>query len=401
MAKVAARKHYARRSVAIAAALVTGMITGTPALAASCSALRAELARASSGDGQSAEHRKWAQAAKQQKKALGLAKRDARHLGCASAPKQGSCPSLTKKIKRMESNLAKIERQRDRHASPSANRRTADLKRALARQGCNNRQQQAERPQGGGLLALFGIGRRDVSSTATAQPLNDGRSRVRITPRDMTRPTPRASGPTYRTMCVRTCDGFYFPVSFSTTQKSFTRDAAVCRSMCPGSDAVLFVHRNPGETADDLVSLDGLPYVNLPNANVFRTKFVSGCTCQPSDGDGRTMASLIRSGDTSVAENLRDTKPATSGIGLSALRDSLADTPPSRAPEGADPDTRLNVDLGYAAQTNRPTLPVLGGDTDTTTAAVSDRPARPQPIEPVPAPDRDVRIVGPRYFVAQ
>ncbi|MBL6431759.1 MAG: DUF2865 domain-containing protein [Alphaproteobacteria bacterium] len=65
-------------------------------------------------------------------------------------------------------------------------------------------------------------------------------------------------------MCVRTCDGFYFPVSFQPAARASAATRAICRSMCPGAEAQLFVHRNPGETVDNLVSVDGLPYTDQP-----------------------------------------------------------------------------------------------------------------------------------------
>jgi hypothetical protein len=37
---------------------------------------------------------------------------------------------------------------------------------------------------------------------------------------------------TYRTICVRLCDGYYFPVSFSTLPAHFDHDADVCQSKC-------------------------------------------------------------------------------------------------------------------------------------------------------------------------
>src|SRR5205814_1311662 len=54
----------------------------------------------------------------------------------------------------------------------------------------------------------------------------------------------------YRTLCVRASDGYYFPISFSTTPDHFNADAVTCQSMCPGSAVSLFVHHNPGEEVD-------------------------------------------------------------------------------------------------------------------------------------------------------
>jgi hypothetical protein len=86
---------------------------------------------------------------------------------------------------------------------------------------------------------------------------------------------------TYRTLCVRLCDGYYFPVSFSATRERFARDAQVCAQAC-GAEARLFVHRNPGADTDDMVDLQGRPYGQLPAAFLYRREYVAACRCQPN-----------------------------------------------------------------------------------------------------------------------
>ena len=54
---------------------------------------------------------------------------------------------------------------------------------------------------------------------------------------------------TYRTLCVRLCDGFYFPISPATPQSRFARDADACSASC-GSEARLFYHPNVGGNVD-------------------------------------------------------------------------------------------------------------------------------------------------------
>ncbi len=44
----------------------------------------------------------------------------------------------------------------------------------------------------------------------------------------------------YKTVCVRMCDGYYFPISASVSRRAFYRDANICRSSC-GNEARLFV----------------------------------------------------------------------------------------------------------------------------------------------------------------
>ena len=90
-----------------------------------------------------------------------------------------------------------------------------------------------------------------------------------------------SGGKTFRTMCVRLCDGSYFPVSFATTKDNFERDAASCERSCGGlTDARLFVYRNPGGEIEEMEDLEGKAYKKLQTAFLFRTKYDAQCKCK-------------------------------------------------------------------------------------------------------------------------
>ena len=99
----------------------------------------------------------------------------------------------------------------------------------------------------------------------------------------------KSNSGTYRTLCVRLCDGFYFPVSDSTRRKRLSGDAKQCEQRCPARSR-LFVHRNPGEDVDDMVDLQGRPYRNLPTALLYQTKYVADCTCHGNPWDEAALA---------------------------------------------------------------------------------------------------------------
>ncbi len=90
----------------------------------------------------------------------------------------------------------------------------------------------------------------------------------------------RFGGGSYRTMCVRMCDGYFFPVSFATTPDRFDADEATCQSSCGGSEARLFVYPNPGAEVEDMRDLDGRAYRRLKTAFLFRTTFDASCKCK-------------------------------------------------------------------------------------------------------------------------
>jgi hypothetical protein len=84
----------------------------------------------------------------------------------------------------------------------------------------------------------------------------------------------------YRTFCVRECDGFYYPLSEASTPGSFLADEAKCQSSC-SSPAKLFYSAIPGADAGAMVALTGERYGELANAFRYRSEYVDGCACKP------------------------------------------------------------------------------------------------------------------------
>jgi len=55
----------------------------------------------------------------------------------------------------------------------------------------------------------------------------------------------------YRTLCVRTCDGYYFPLAYGASSDRFKTDAQACQAMYGGDgQAQLFVMPSDGDIAD-------------------------------------------------------------------------------------------------------------------------------------------------------
>jgi hypothetical protein len=135
----------------------------------------------------------------------------------------------------------------------------------LAQNNCGPQYRQASpqpQRQRGLLEALFGGGGWREESTIDSGPLE------------------MPMGGTYRTLCVRTCDGFFFPISFATVPARFGEDEQTCKRLCPAAETMLFAHRNPGEEVDQAVSINGTPYTELPNAFKYRQAFNASCSCR-------------------------------------------------------------------------------------------------------------------------
>ncbi len=134
------------------------------------------------------------------------------------------------------------------------------------------------------------------------------------------------SSATYRTVCVRLCDGYYFPVSFSTLPSHFEQDENVCQSKC-AAPVELYYYQNPGATVDQSVALRTQePYTTLKTAFRYRKELVPGCSCKqaeylPQDATGSTPAGAPQStppggkraeGDTRAAGTARSELEARS-----------------------------------------------------------------------------------------
>lgn len=107
-----------------------------------------------------------------------------------------------------------------------------------------------------------------------------------------------------RTMCVRTCDGYAFPVGTFNGRGDLGAHQSACAAACPGTPTQLYTMA-PGGRADDLAGarsvLDGSLYGRLRTAFLFQKKLVAACSCQGPDNIARHLPVLmdptIRSGD--------------------------------------------------------------------------------------------------------
>jgi hypothetical protein len=97
-------------------------------------------------------------------------------------------------------------------------------------------------------------------------------------------------------MCVRLCDGYYWPISFATDKAHLRRDSRRCNRSC-SAPAGLYYYPNPGGVPEDMVSLDGVPYKSLGTAFLFRASYDASCKCRPHpwekealEGAGRVSA---------------------------------------------------------------------------------------------------------------
>jgi hypothetical protein len=173
------------------------------------------------------------------------------------------CVNANALVEQSKRRLVELETQRQQLISTSGRSYQDDIVRELARNNCGANYQQEAARRGG---SIFG-GWQDEDSIGGNSGLGNNGAPIG----------------TYRTVCVRLCDGYYFPVSFSTLPNHFERDEDLCRSRCE-APAELYYYQNPGGTPDQMVSAKTRqPITQLKTAFRFRKEYVQGCSCKKAE----------------------------------------------------------------------------------------------------------------------
>lgn len=196
---------------------------------------------------------------------------------------------------------------------------------------------------------------------------------------------PPDSGGPYRTMCVRACDGYYFPVRHNAWRRNFAPDAKSCRNAC-GGEGRLFYYSLNGGSVDAMVDLAGRAYKDLPHAYGYRKALVSGCTCKPVPWSYEEAARHRRYEEEEAA-TLRQ-----AGLQTSSAEEDVKDGEVGAAAN--DPQ-----DASQAKGEGQPTVPAPGHAAAAPTAAEDDQKPVPPTQEPVIAqeavPVREVPMAQP------
>ncbi len=180
------------------------------------------------------------------------------------------CVDLAQKSEDMRRRQSDLDVQRQQIMGTSTRSMQDEIIRELARNNCGpNYQQEARRRGGNNPFGSFFW--QDEEPGARPQ-----------TPTNQFGALPYA---TYRTLCVRLCDGYYFPISFATLPNHFPRDVDACQSRC-AAPTELYYHQNPGGAVEEMVSVgENKPYTSLRNAFRHRKEYVEGCSCKQAEYD--------------------------------------------------------------------------------------------------------------------
>ena len=318
-----------------------------------CPRLEAQLATIDRGGGDPAKDeqiRRYQDAATKQQGELDRVTSQAKRMGCDSSGffslfsgQSAQCGPVNTQIQQMRANLEQITTSLERLRTGGVGGADRDNQRrsvltALAQNNCGPQYANAARGPGNFLESLFG---------------NNNNNPVAPPGADL-----GAQSGTYRTVCVRSCDGAYFPISFATVPGRFPDDEKTCRALCPAAEATLYSYRNPGEDMNQAVSINGQPYSSSPNAFRYRQEFNPSCACKAA---GQTWSDALKSiddkaeaeqqGDIIVTEESakKMARPPTKGAATKKGA-TTATAPAAPAPEASPP----TADSTGAAPDNKP-----------------------------------------------
>jgi len=211
----------------------------------------------------------------------------AKSIGCSdlripllSGPAPAKCPSLEVQIGQLEQDIEGLKQEAARNATGELQVRRDTLKTTLdgnctdgASVPNNQAKSNTTTPFGGATDGL-------QASEMPDDPMARLNSSV-------------ANG--FRTICVRKCDGFFFPISQFGSNNRLSTDADLCHASCPGAEVSLYVQPNDKEV-DGAVSADnGQLYTALPTAFHHRSSYDPSCSCRvPGKSWAETLADAER-----------------------------------------------------------------------------------------------------------
>ena len=337
-----------------------------------CQRLEGQLASIDRGGGDAAKAeqvRRYEESAARQQSELDRVTQQARRMGCDSSGffslfsgQNAQCGPVNTQIQQMRSNLDQITTSLERLRGGGFGGSERDSQRrsvlaALAQNNCGPQYAAAARSGGGFFDNIFG-----GNGPGGGAPTDPG---------------PPSS--TFRTVCVRSCDGFYFPISFATVQSRFADDEKTCKNLCPAAEASLFSYRNPGEDMNQAVSMSGQPYSSSPNAFKYRQEFNPSCSCKAV---GQSWADALKTIDDKASV-------ANGDIIVTEERAKKMALPPSKSAPAPKKGAAAPPAAAVAAPAPATTPPAVDP-----AAAASDAAAASSANKPI-------RSVGPTFIPAR
>ncbi len=265
------RRTILRAATVAALGLGLGVSLLEPALAqsAQCDAWRGELARLERSGGRGPDPRA-AREAQRVSAEIGRLQAAAAALQCDGAwifqAPPAECGAIRARLGQLRATFAMLQQQ----SGGSENRRRALM--AAINDNCRVGVYSTRpvEPQGPRNLfeALFGV---QPGAPQPAPYMEELDERPR---EDTSREARWGSG---RPVCVRTCDGFFFPLANSPGGREGAEE--MCQALCPAAETKVFFMPGDGNI-EGAVGRGGVAYASLPNAGRYLRQFDPSCSCR-------------------------------------------------------------------------------------------------------------------------
>jgi hypothetical protein len=350
--EIIARRVAVALVLAAAAAAVFGGHVSAQQLSADCERLRVAIADASRGDSgaqyQAAADRQRAELDRTvaYAKSIGCDRRQFLFFGAAPPPQ---CGEINAQVGRMRANLDELQQR----AGGGPGGRGELIARFNAQ--CTTAQQQPQQQQPTNFLdAIFGGLARQQPNDVQTMPLNPDQ------PLDSTEAQAGS-----KAVCVRTCDGAFFPVSYSASQGRLTGLDDMCHALCPNADVSLYTYPPSGQI-EQAVSINGAKYMDSPNALKYRQSVDPTCSCKRK---GESWADALAGAEAKLGRESKGDVFVTPEKSIELSRPKFdakakAKTPAdAKATPAADPT--VDALSQQAATISREASGIAGGDAQT------------------------------------
>jgi len=358
-------------------------VTETQAASRVCRQLEADLAAASRGGGGGPVLiRKYDAAIARQREQISKARGQSSAAGCGFSlfsRNVNECAALNATIDRMNANLDALQSKRERLADGGSRRDRGRILAALDANGCGDdaiaprrappREANSEDGNANLFDQLFGGNSRQIDPLD--QPDDSGEERDgRQVLNQPAVPDAPGGGGEFHTACVRTCDGYFFPMSNAASLGDFERDQKNCESSCPGTEMQVFYSRGMDDDSASMTSsVTGRPYSELPTAYLYKQSNISrppACGCNAAQG-----FQIIAGNPPSQQQSQPET-----------VAPPFIPVPVSKPDPGADPETLANLEGGLDREAIK---------------RLSVQPVT-APVSTLPPDQRKVRVVGPAFL---
>ncbi len=169
-----------------------------------------------------------------------------------------------------------------------------------------------------------------------------------------------SAGPVHsKALCVRHCDGGFFPITEQASAGNLDRLDQICKALCPNAEASLYTV-SPDAGLETAVAPDGASYTALPAAFRFQKTYDPTCSCKPAN---KSWAEALADAETLLEKNKSDvvvTKRMSDAMSR-PMQPNPADTAAAAPPKPAKG--------GKAARNRKPA-----------NAVAATRPATPAPV---------------------